>query len=118
MQCPSCHAGTLKPGTLEPNLPCSQCDACGGALLALVTYLHWSANVSPSPNTEPFAMDASDTKQALLCPKCSRLMVKYRITQAEDHRLDYCFGCEEVWLDAGEWEVLKSLGLHKSSAGF
>ena len=38
-------------------------------------------------------------------------MVKYKVKPDGAHGLDYCFSCEHVWLDRGEWEYLKAEGL-------
>lgn len=39
-------------------------------------------------------------------------MVKFKVAADAAHSLDYCFSCGEVWFDAGEWDYLKSRGLH------
>jgi Zn-finger nucleic acid-binding protein len=38
-------------------------------------------------------------------------MRKLRITKDSSHRLDYSMAVGGVWLDKGEWELLKSAGL-------
>jgi Zn-finger nucleic acid-binding protein len=38
-------------------------------------------------------------------------MTKYRISSGQNNRLDLCANCDEVWLDRGEWDLLKSLNL-------
>jgi Zn-finger nucleic acid-binding protein len=45
------------------------------------------------------------------CPKCSRLMTKYQMGAASQHKLDLCGACDEAWLDKGEWQLLKQLDL-------
>ena len=35
-----------------------------------------------------------------------------RIDVDESNRIDFCANCGEVWLDKGEWALLKALGLH------
>jgi len=40
-----------------------------------------------------------------------KIMSKYRISGNTNSRLDLCASCDEVWLDGGEWELLKSLEL-------
>ncbi len=39
-------------------------------------------------------------------------MLRYNVLADKAHGLDYCFHCEEVWLDAGEWQYLQAKGLH------
>lgn len=114
MKCPSCEAGVLRPGRLEPRLGCYTCGKCIGALLSLPPYLDWVGGEQRSPDERPeaFTVSAADSKRALCCPKCSRIMLKYKVAADARHSLDYCFHCEEVWLDSGEWTYLKTLGLH------
>ena len=114
MQCPSCNTGTLLPTRIAPGGPaCYQCNQCQGALLSIAPYLDWakSAGAHPTP-AAPLDMDSTDTKHALACPKCSRIMLRYNALADKAHGLDYCFHCEEVWLDAGEWQYLVHQGLH------
>jgi len=112
--CPSCQSGTLIPSELDDGLACRSCDDCAGALVELSTYDRWiaqrnPASAQPSP-TEAF--EAGDSKRVLCCPTCQRIMVKFKVAADAAHGLDFCFHCEKVWLDAGEWGYLGSLGLH------
>jgi Zn-finger nucleic acid-binding protein len=113
MKCACCDNSELSLSSLEPDLACLGCGSCGGSLLALSSYLDWSTRQPPRvpPPAGGFEPSAADSKQALHCPKCSRLMLKYKVTADHAHGLDYCFGCEEVWLDGGEWLWLKAKGL-------
>lgn len=115
MRCSSCREGELKASRFEHGLPCYQCSDCGGTLLSLSPYVDWMAaqdRTAAASQPECFEHDGSDTRHAMCCPKCGRLMVKYKVQADGRHGLDYCFGCEEVWLDRGEWTYLKSEGLH------
>ena len=47
----------------------------------------------------------------MTCPKCSRIMTKYKLTGGVANRLDVCGLCDEAWLDRGEWELLEALQL-------
>ena len=117
MRCSSCGEGDLVAGRFEHGLPCYLCSNCGGALLSLSPYVDWmtrQAREEATAQDGPFEYDGSDTKHAMCCPKCSRIMIKYRVQEGGSHGLDYCFGCEEVWLDRGEWDYLKAHGLHLS----
>ena len=116
MLCTSCNTGTLMPTRIDENGPaCYQCNHCNGALLSLAPYLDWvkTQRDANDAGMHSFADDeAKDTKRALPCPKCSRLMLRYNVLADKAHGLDFCFHCEEVWLDAGEWQYLKAQGLH------
>ncbi|QNP49459.1 TFIIB-type zinc ribbon-containing protein [Diaphorobacter aerolatus] len=106
------------PARIEETGPASyQCNQCSGALLSLAPYLDWvkGARTSDMAAAEAVSFegaDASDTKRALPCPKCSRIMLRFNVLADKAHGLDFCFHCEEVWLDAGEWQYLKAHGLH------
>jgi Zn-finger nucleic acid-binding protein len=65
-----------------------------------------------NPNAEnDESLEAADTRTAVLCPKCGRVMMKYKITGRVSNRLDVCRLCDESWLDRGEWELLETLQL-------
>ena len=124
MLCCSCHTGTMLPTRIDQGPAGYLCNQCGGALLSIAPYLDWvrsqaastDFNVDSRPvqseTVAEFEGAAHDTKRALGCPKCSRLMLRFNVLADKAHGLDFCFHCEEVWLDSGEWQYLKSLGLH------
>ena len=114
-RCPNCQTARLKPARLESNLPCSICLNCEGVLLSLVSYRQWRAYYPTELDEvgvteEP--QDVQDTTRALLCPRCTRIMLKFKFSCDPVHRLDVCTHCEDVWLDRGEWECLKVRELH------
>lgn len=117
MRCSSCKTGTLLPTRIDDGTgPAGyQCNHCQGALLSLAPYLDWArGQASMAEPSAPAAFDGEsvDSKAALPCPKCSRIMLRFNVLADKAHGLDYCFHCEEVWLDHGEWQYLKSQGLH------
>lgn len=112
MNCPRCQGYILEPTELEPGLIACECPKCKGSILPLMNYRFWldqteshTAVQSPLPVTE-------DNQQAIGCPKCSRLMSKFKIGTQTSHRIDVCNNCDEAWLDQGEWHLLKHLDLH------
>lgn len=130
MKCPRCKTRDLKPTMIEENLPAMACAECEGSLVSLLYYRHWaetqkpaaepaeavdrgaptsSATTSTAESDETLA--AADTRTAVLCPKCARVMMKYKITGRVSNRLDVCRLCDEAWLDRGEWELLEALQL-------
>jgi len=85
--------------------------------LSLLYYRHW-AETQKSPQSEPrnagTAIETTDTTAAITCPKCARVMAKYKLSGRLANRLDVCSTCDEAWLDGGEWELLEALQLsHK-----
>tara|TARA_R110001599_G_C11862180_1_gene621891 strand:+ start:24 stop:563 length:540 start_codon:yes stop_codon:yes gene_type:complete len=114
MHCPKCTIEYLKPTKLEDGLPVMGCQKCEGALLPLLYYRDWAERIDLAfdAQTEPDkVLTDSDTKTAISCPKCSRLMTKYLVSGSLSTRLDLCGNCDEAWLDGGEWQLLKSLEL-------
>ena len=76
-------------------------------------YLRWK---ELNPEAELFAditalESDNDTHQALRCPFTGGVMTKYRISKENDHHLDLSPKINAVWMDRGEWELLKSEGL-------
>lgn len=113
VNCPSCHTDTLALQHLEDGLLCYACITCAGNLLSLSPYLDWvDQGGHETPTSAAFESTDYDSKEALLCPKCTRIMVKFKVLADAAHSLDFCFSCEEVWLDPGEWTYLKKEGLH------
>lgn len=112
MKCPICKTAGLRATKLEAGLPAMGCPQCSGALISLLYYRDW-AERNPSPDHVPLENiqleEVSDNHAGLACPKCSRIMSKFRITGDVSNRIDYCASCDEAWLDGGEWELIKSL---------
>jgi len=112
MKCTSCGQATLNAAYLEPQLPCYSCDNCGGNLLMLSDFLRWKAG---NPDVESTRCDAEvqaqETSKAMVCPKSGTIMTKYRISSDTDHRLDLSPSINAVWMDGGEWLLLKGKGL-------
>lgn len=117
MKCPKCKTPELRATRIESDLPAAGCPTCHGALLSLLYYRDWSERhqSDPADTLAPTAaIAAADTSGALMCPKCGRLMTKYKISGCAANRLDLCPGCDEAWLDGGEWELLKALELARN----
>ena len=115
MKCPKCKHVDLRAARIENDLPAAGCTQCKGALVSLLYYRDWaerhaSDHVSLAGGHAAIE-DVDDTTNAITCPKCARLMTKYKISGAVANRLDVCPGCDEAWLDGGEWELLKALEL-------
>ena len=110
MQCPSCKSTSLKPIKLQQRLPARQCTKCRGLLIDLLSYREWAENhIQPEFISPPKLEEVEDTSKALICPKCSKIMLKFRITGETKNKVDVCQSCDEAWLDEGEWELLGSL---------
>ena len=116
MNCPQCKGYTLAPTEIEPGLVAGSCSKCKGSLLSLMNYRFWVDRWVDSHATvdksEQAVVVAEDNQKALACPKCTRLMTKFKVGSQTTHRIDLCTGCDEAWLDNGEWSLLKQLDLH------
>jgi Zn-finger nucleic acid-binding protein len=122
MKCPKCKITDLRATRIEEDLPAAGCTTCNGALVSLLYYRDW-AERHREPQSAPVTTyaigDVPDTSTAIMCPKCARLMMKYKISGCVSNRLDVCPGCDEAWLDGCEWELLKALELsHKMPTVF
>ena len=115
MKCTACKSGTLIPAYLDSLLPCHTCDNCGGSLLRMVDYFRWQEQGgfkdSSKEKLAELDIEAEETSKAILCPKTGGLMTKYRISKDTDHRLDFSAPLNAVWMDKGEWDLLKQNGL-------
>jgi Zn-finger nucleic acid-binding protein len=118
MKCPRCKTPDLKPTLIEEYLPAMGCGSCHGSLVSLLYYRHWAETQKPPATTTadapPTAVETTDTTSAIICPKCGRVMMKYKLTGTVSNRVDVCSTCDEAWLDQGEWELLEALQLNLS----
>jgi len=112
MKCTCCNDGILKPAYIDDLFPCFTCDQCEGNWIHLEDYLRWLAKCGKCSVSIPKdKVVVDEAKQALLCPETGALMVKYRISKDSSHRIDLSPRANGIWLDKGEWALLKQEGL-------
>lgn len=120
MKCYSCKTEDLHPSKLDFGLPALRCQTCQGTYLDLLTYRAWLEDVAEqiaqeqsqdmANDTSEFDFDELDnTENALVCQRCQKFMLKYRINNEQENTINVCHTCDDVWLDRGEWELLKYL---------
>ncbi len=111
MHCPNCKDIDLSPVEVEKGLIGAGCAKCSGVLLSLIQYRYWADHFHPEESdTKPSGTVAvEDSKGAKFCPKCSKIMTKYRVDYETENRIELCSHCDEAWLDSGEWQLLKTL---------
>jgi len=103
---------------IEPGLSVYECPKSGGLWIPLQAYLTWkeqqpeAAKVSPDTGM-PVLQDDSG-QRALICPESGRLLIRYGVGHGLQFHIDQSPATGGVWLDKGEWEALKSKGLHVS----
>ncbi len=112
MHCPQCAAGSLSPIKLEPSLAALGCNQCDGALLSLVAYRLWrELHVTEVLPEVYHATEPVEPGAAILCPRCKRIMLRFRYTTESANVLDVCSHCDDVWLQENEWCFLKGRSL-------
>lgn len=119
LKCPSCQSGILKNEYLETALSCKTCNVCGGHWLLLEDYLEWRNGLDAGTLERlEGCMDSSlqvelakDSTKILICPQTGTFMTKYYFSNKSPHRVDLSPLINAIWLDQGEWVLLKSEGL-------
>ena len=110
MNCYSCDGYIMKPIKLAHGLPALQCNKCGGTHIDLLSYRAWRDDDKKLAATVEVSEAApTDNKKALVCQRCSKIMLKYKIATHRENYIDLCTTCDDAWLDAGEWQLLGSL---------
>jgi len=113
MQCPTCKQSALVPTKFADGLPSFTCPSCHGHLIEILSYRLWAERAS-SLAQEPVNLELPeppDSKQALVCPQCNKLMTKYLLSDAASNKIDLCGNCGRFWIDGGEWTLVQSLNL-------
>lgn len=114
MKCTSCKSGSLFPSFIEGQFRAHTCSSCGGNWILIEDYVSWKERNSDYKFNDDISFeeaDISDSKKALICPVSGTIMRKFRISSNNEHKLDYSSVVGGLWLDKGEWELLKNAGL-------
>lgn len=108
---------TLVPVQLEPKLTAYQCPKSQGYWIPLQSYMRWfkqqGHQVNPLPQDYMQHCDDDSSRPALFCPESGCLLQRFRVGHGLSFRIDRSSVTGGVWLDAGEWEALKSQNLHE-----
>jgi len=107
---------TMQPREIEPGLSVYECPKSGGLWIPLQSYLAWKERQPPQlaapPATATPVVPDDSRQRALICPESGRLLLRYRVGHGLQFHIDRSPTTGGVWLDKGEWEALKSKGLH------
>ena len=116
MHCTACHKGTLIPSFIDSLLRAHACDQCGGNWVLIEDFLSWREHSSQPVDVvdTQYQEEPQDSEKALLCPVTGALMTKFKVSAASTHRVDYSASVGGIWLDKGEWELLKQEGIASS----
>ena len=103
---------------IEPGLEVYECPKSGGLWIPLQSYLAWKDRQPPGAPVlgavAPTALQDDSKQPTLICPESGRLLLRYRVGHGLAFHVDRSPTTGGVWLDKGEWEALKSRGLHVS----
>jgi len=111
MKCTSCKQGELIPSFIDGQFRAHTCSNCSGNWLLIEDYVAWKERNSQFSFDETLECEIDESKQALLCPVTGAIMRKLRLSTTTEHRIDYSASVGGVWLDKGEWDLLKKEGL-------
>lgn len=113
MQCTKCKVGTLSPSFVDQLFRAHTCSHCGGNWILIEDFVSWKEQNQAYQFFESYELteEITDTKHALLCPVTGGIMRKFKMTASTNHRIDYSASVGGLWLDKGEWELLKSEGV-------
>ncbi|MCK4841611.1 MAG: zf-TFIIB domain-containing protein [Methylococcales bacterium] len=111
MKCTSCNKGILSPSFIDGLFRAHTCTECGGNWVLIEDYLIWKERNPEFEFSDEVTCEAEDSTTTLLCPVTGTVMRKFRLAAKNSHRLDYSSSVGGVWLDKGEWELLKKEGL-------
>jgi Zn-finger nucleic acid-binding protein len=103
-------------GEIEPGLCAYVCPESGGVWIPLQSYLDWKEHhghdVSALPPGYVPTLADDSKRRALICPESGYLLIRYRVGHGLPFHVDVSSKTGGIWLDQGEWEALKSKGLH------
>ncbi|TWX58569.1 zf-TFIIB domain-containing protein [Colwellia hornerae] len=111
MKCTSCKQGELTPSFIEGLFRAHTCSNCSGHWILIEDYVAWKERNPQFSFDNDLQCQVVETKQAMLCPVTGTIMRKFRLSASTDHRIDYSANVGGVWLDKGEWELLKKENL-------
>ncbi|NEQ52752.1 MAG: hypothetical protein F6K11_21880 [Leptolyngbya sp. SIO3F4] len=123
MLCPKHPQETLLPSQLVEGLQAHSCSICSGSWLIAEDYQKWQAvhadtsltidKLTVPINCETDYQPSRYDNRAGLCPTCGFYLVRSRINlQKVAFFIERCPGCQGIWCDQGEWEILNELGLN------
>jgi Zn-finger nucleic acid-binding protein len=114
MNCTSCKNGALFPSFIDGQFRAHTCSNCDGNWILIEDYVSWKERNVDYKFSEDITIQESeipDSKKAIICPASGTIMRKFRISSQNEHKIDYSSVVGGLWLDKGEWELLKSEGL-------
>ena len=100
---------------LEPGLKVYRCPKSQGYWIPESAYWKWTSTrpqrLEPLPADAGFDVEEEPGQPVRICPETGKLMTRYRVGKGFSFRIDRSPN-GGIWLDAGEWEALKSRNFH------
>jgi Zn-finger nucleic acid-binding protein len=116
MKSPVNSSVALVEGEIEPGLKAYICPESGGIWIPLQSYVNWREQhrEEPTPAPHEYNLEIGDDskRRAYICPESGRVLLRYKVGHGLNFHVDRSPVSGGVWLDKGEWEALKSKGLH------
>lgn len=116
MQSPVHPDVTMQLVEIEPGLQVYTCPKSGGIWIPLQNFLEWKEHRKDfgSPLPPGYVAQIADDSHSriLICPESGRLLLRYRVGHGLNFHVDRSPATGGVWLDKGEWEALRNIGLH------
>lgn len=119
MDCPKC-LGILKEKRLvDGSIVVDQCPICGGIwfdaqeLSTLITRQLLEKEPIPVEippiNDEELLAEIDLNRKEIACPRCNdgRAMIRQASPRNRKITIDYCENCEGIWLDQGEYGLMR-----------
>ena len=116
MKCPVCRNTELELTDIDVGLGAGVCPKCNGKWISFQSYEAWldfGHQIPASSGEEANQVGTiPEFERARICPRCGRILTKYKIETESWLNIDRCSNCAGAWLDADDWEALKSRNLH------
>jgi Zn-finger nucleic acid-binding protein len=117
LKCPICKTVSLGDDELAPGLTAHPCAQCNGHWISPKDYWKWLEGRGPLAaeipvGASPLDLLVKETETPKFCPDCGRFLRRHKVGHGVSFSLDRCGTCGGFWLDANEWEILKSRHLN------
>jgi Zn-finger nucleic acid-binding protein len=117
-RCPNCFSPMTR--VEQDGIKSVSCPNCFGTWIADIALLRRvrldaaapaGASSSPQISLADLAeiVSASDSKEPQRCPQCEKPMIKDRYHPMIPVQIDRCKPCGYVWLDTGEFSLIRQL---------
>ena len=119
MNCPACVTTDLerRDGPIGPAIHC--CPKCIGRWLVFDDHLQWLESLPPSSHATSANISSvhlagvtvitEAPHKARLCPRCGKIISRYRFSPDHHCWLERCGSCAGIWFDRGEFEAVAAI---------